>query len=55
MQNIFTVREFVPSYQGVEGYYITYKLTNKTITVDGRTKPMNEYRYKKAIEDVKSL
>lgn len=55
MQNIFTVREFVPSYQGIEGYYITYNLTNKTITVDGRTKPMNEYRYKKAIEYMKSL
>lgn len=50
MAKIFTVKEYVPSYQGLDSYYITYNLENMTITVDGRTKEMNEYRYKKALE-----
>jgi hypothetical protein len=50
MGKVFTVKEFVPGYQGLESFYITYNLENKTITVDGKTKPMNEYRYQKAME-----
>lgn len=53
MKKIFTVKEFIPSYQFVESYYITYNLEDKTITVDGKTTPMNEYRYKKALEYLK--
>ena len=53
MKKIFTVEEFIPGYQFVESYYITYNLEDKTITVDGRTTPMNEYRYKKALEYLK--
>jgi mevalonate pyrophosphate decarboxylase len=52
-KKIFTVLEYVPSYNCIESYYITYNLENKTITIDGITKPMSEYRYKKALEHYK--
>ena len=50
MRKIFTVKEYVPGYQGLESYYITYNLKNKTITVNSKTKPMSEYRFKRALE-----
>ena len=50
MNKVFTVKEYVPGYLGVDSYYITYNLNDMTITVDGRIKKMNEYRYKKALE-----
>lgn len=49
----FTVKEYVPGYQGLDSYYITYDVDNKTITVDGKTKPMSEYREQKALEYLK--
>ena len=50
MKKVFTVKEYVPDYLGLKGYYITYNLNDMTITVDGKTKKMSEYRYKKALE-----
>ena len=50
MNKVFTVKEYVPSYLGLDSYYITYNLNNMTIAVDGRIKKMNAYRYKKALE-----
>ena len=50
MNKVFTVKEYVPGYLGLDSYYITYNLNDMTITVDGRIKKMNEYRYKKALE-----
>ena len=50
MSKVFTVKEYVPDYLGLASYYITYNLNDMTITVDGKTKNMNEYRYKKALE-----
>lgn len=50
MNKVFTVKEYVTGYLGVDSYYITYNLNNMTIAVDGRIKKMNEYRYKKALE-----
>ena len=47
--NVFTKTEYIPDYQGISSFYVTYDLNNKTITVDGRTKPMTRYWYKKAI------
>lgn len=49
-KKIFTVLEHAPSYNCIESYYITYNLEDNTITVDGITKPMSEYRLKKALE-----
>ena len=50
MDKIFTVKEFVPGYQGLDSYYITYNLENMTYTVNEKVMPMNRYRYKKAME-----
>ena len=50
MSKVFTVKEYIPDYLGLASYYITYNLNDMTITVDGKTKKMNEYRYKKALE-----
>lgn len=50
MSKIFTVKEYVPGYLGLESYYITYNLNDMTITVNGKIKKMNEYRHKKALE-----
>ena len=50
MKKVFTVKEYVPDYLGLKSYYITYNLNDMTITVDGKSKKMNEYRYKKALE-----
>ena len=38
MNKVFTVKEYVPSYLGLDSYYITYNLNNMTIAVDGRVK-----------------
>lgn len=48
--NILTIKEFVPGYQGLESYYITYNLSEMTVTIENRTKPMKEHQYKKALE-----
>lgn len=50
MDKVFTVKEYVPDYLGLKSYYITYNLNDMTITIDGKSKKMNEYRYKKALE-----
>ena len=47
MDKVFTVKEYVPDYLGLKSYYITYNLNDMTITIDGKSKKMNEYRYKK--------
>ena len=54
MDKVFTVKEYVPAYLGLKSYYITYNLNNMTITVDGKSKKMNDYRYKKALEYLKN-
>lgn len=53
MKKVFTVQEYIPDYQGLKSYYITYNLNNMTITIDGVTKKMSDYRYKKALEYLK--
>lgn len=50
MAKKFTVLEYAPAYNCMESYYITYNLENRTISVNGITKPMTEYRYRKALE-----
>ena len=50
MDKVFTVKEYVSDYLGLKSYYITYNLNDMTITIDGKSKKMNEYRYKKALE-----
>lgn len=54
MNKIFTVKEYAPSYQGLESFYVTYNLENKTITVNGKTKPMNKFWQEKAEKYIKN-
>lgn len=55
MKKIFTIKEYNPSYQGLESYYITYNLQDKTINVNGRIKPMNKFLEKKALAYIEKI
>lgn len=53
--NIIYATEYLPDYQGVCKVYVTYNLDEKTYTIEGKTKPLNEYRYKKALEHLNEV
>ena len=51
---IFTKKEYVPGYQGLNSYYVTYDLKNMQIIIGSRIKKMSDYFYKKAMKYIEN-